>query len=396
MAGAFEAINRAGNWGEFVTAVERFTAPSQNFVFADVDGNIGYAMSGTLPLRTSGSGTTPVDGERGDGQWSGRVDPRTLPRVFNPGAGYVTSSNNEIDRQWNGLITRDWAAAFRATRLHQELSSAQQLDVSSAAQLQNDTISVAAAHVLAGVEGALKRARAEGAQEAAVRVLEQLQAWDRRVDARPVAALYQAFEDALWRRTFTDEMGQELFDVFYEWAGAERPAGLYTILDEPGAKWFDDIGTIDRKETRDDIYVLAARDAIERLQRDHGSADDWNWAAMHAARFTHPLSAGGFALRWLFDRGPSEIVGDGTTVMRVSFNRLRPFQAWEVPSWRQVLDVGNWDESRVVLPGGQSGHPLSPHYFDQNEMWRRGEYRPQPFSRAAVDLARRHRMLLLP
>jgi penicillin amidase len=184
--------------------------------------------------------------------------------------------------------------------------------------------------------------------------------------------------------------------VFYEWAGAERPSGLYAIIDDAGSKWFDDIGTIDRRETREDVYVLAARDAMERLERDHGDADDWNWSAIHAASFTHPVSAGGWPLRWLFDRGPSELVGDGTTVMRVSFNRLRPFGAWELPSWRQVLDVGNWDESRVVLPTGQSGHPLSPHYFDQNDMWRRGEYRPQPFTRAAVDAARAHRLLLLP
>ena len=83
----------------------------------------------------------------------------------------------------------------------------------------------------------------------------------------------------------------------------------------------------------------------------------------------------------MFNRGPSPLVGDITTVNRVSYNRLQPFAAWEVPSWRQFFDVGAWDESRVVLPGGQSGHPLSPHYFDQNEMWRQGQYRAQPFSR---------------
>ncbi len=101
-------------------------------------------------------------------------------------------------------------------------------------------------------------------------------------------------------------------------------------------------------------------------------------------------------MRWLFDRGPVAIAGDGTTVMRVSYNRLRPFRAWELPSWRQVLDVGSWDDSRVVLPTGQSGHPLSPHYFDQNEMWRNGQYRAQPFTRTAVDRTRAHRLVLVP
>ena len=88
--------------------------------------------------------------------------------------------------------------------------------------------------------------------------------------------------------------------------------------------------------------------------------------------------------------------GNSYTVMRVSHHRLRPFEAWEVPSWRQLFDVGNWDEAHVVLPAGQSGHPLSPHYFDQNAMWRDGQYRRQAFSRAAVEAARAHRLLFVP
>jgi penicillin amidase len=396
MAGAFEALNRASNWAEFVAAVERFTAPSQNFVFADVDGNIGYAMSGVLPVRAGGNGTMPLDGTSGEGEWVGRTDPTKLPRAMNPKIGYITSSNNEIDRRWSGLITRDWAAPFRATRLHQALTYNEKWGLSNSTQLQTDNVSVAAEQVGSGIAAAIASGKSGGASEAALRALEDLRAWDRRVDARPVVVLYQAFEDALWRRTFTDEMGQELFDIFYEWAGAERPAGLYAILNDTGARWFDDIATIDRRETRNEIYVLAARDAVDRLEREYGSRDQWNWARMHAAEFSHPLSAGGFPLRWLFNPGVSELTGDGTTINRVSYNRLQPFRAWEIPSWRQVLDVGNWDDSRVVLPAGQSGHPLSSHYFDQNDLWRQNQYRTQPFTRAAVDAARTHRLLLVP
>lgn len=396
IAGAFEALDRASDWTEFVAAVERFTAPSQNFVFADVDGNIGYAMSGVLPVRASGNGTTPPDGTSGSGEWVGRVNPATLPRAFNPPAGYVASSNNEVDRRWNGLITRDWAAPFRATRLNQIVAGGDKLDLARAKEVQNDVSSQAAERVLKGIDQAIAAGKSSGASEVAMRALDQLRAWDRRLDARPVAALYVAFEDAIWRRTFADEMGQELFDKFYEWAGAERPAGLYVILDEANARWFDDIGTIDKRENRHDIYVLAARDAVERLERDHGRQDSWDWSQIHGARFSHPLGAGALPLRWLFDRGPSPVGGDIYTVMRVSYNRMRPFAAYEIPSWRQLFDVGQWDDAAVILPGGQSGHPLSPHYFDQNELWRRGQTRPQPFSRAAVDRARAHRLLLLP
>jgi penicillin amidase len=395
-AGAFEALNRAANWEQFTAAVERFSAPSQNFVYADVDGNIGYAMSGKLPIRSNATGTMPLDGSTGEGEWGGHVNPATLPRSFNPKAGFIASSNNEIDRGFSGIITRDWAAPFRATRMQQALSSNEKLGISNATRLQNDVLNVAAERVLAGMAGAAKLARDSGAASGAIRALEELKGWDRQVDARSVVVLYQAFEDALWRRTFGDEMDKPLFDKFYEWAGAERPAGLYVILDDSSSKWFDDIATTDRRETRDDIYVLAATDAVERLEADFGDQAKWNWAEMHAVRFSHPVSSAAYPLRWLFDRGPSHVAGDGTTVMRVSYNRLRPFAAWELPSWRQVLDVGSWDDSQVVLPTGQSGHPLSPHYFDQNEMWKKGNYRRQPFTRQAVDAARTHRLFLLP
>jgi penicillin amidase len=393
MAGVFEALNRAGSWTEFTAGVERFTAPSQNFVYADVDGNIGYAMSGVLPQRSASVGSMPNDGVTGEGEWTGSIPPAALPRVLNPPRGYITSSNNLIDRQWPGLVTRDWTAPYRTVRLHRLIEASTRVDQSTAAAWQTDVTGLAAADVLSSVDQALALAGKQS-NETAAAVLSQLRAWDRRMDGRPVVTLYQLMEDAMWRRTFIDEMGEPLFERFYQWAGAERPAGLYALLDDPQSGWFDDIATLGRRETRDDIMVLAAEDAGRRLNGDFAGSKAWNDA--HRAAFTHPLGGASRVLGWLFNRGPVAVAGDIYTVNRTSFHRLRPFEVWETASWRQLFDVGNWDESHVVLPGGQSGHPLSPHYFDQNEMWRSGQYRLQPFSRAAVERARLHRLLLSP
>jgi penicillin amidase len=392
MAGAFEALNRAATWPEFIAAVERFAAPSQNFVYADVDGNIAYAMSGVLPQRTGSVGSLPHDGSNADGAWSMRIAPSALPRLFNPERGYITSSNNLVDREWRGLVTRDWAAPYRATRLQRLLAATDRVDMPMAAAWQNDVVGLAAADVLMSVDAALALAGKQGDTDAAD-VLQQLRAWDRKMDDRPVVTIYQLFEAALWRRTFFDEMGEPLFVRFYEWAGAERPAGLYAILDDANSRWFDDIATLGRRETRDHIMVLAAIDAATQFR---GAFANVTWGQAHGAAFVHPLSSGAAPLRWLFNRGPVPVVGDMFTVNRASYNRLRPFAVWEIPSWRQLYDVGQWDDARVVLPSGQSGHPMSPHFFDQNEMWRQGQYRAQPFSRAAVEAARAHRLLLAP
>jgi penicillin amidase len=316
-----------------------------------------------------------------------------LPRLFNPERGYITSSNNLVDRSWPGLITRDWAAPYRAGRLQRLLDGTARVDVPTAAAWQNDVLGLAAADILSSVDAAVAVAAKQGENDAAA-VLQQLRSWDRKIDNRPVVTLYQLFEHALWRRTFFDEMGDPLFDKFYEWAGAERPSGLYAILEDENSRWFDDIATLGRRETRDDIFVLAAADAATRFAGEFGGTTAW--ADAHRAHFNHPLSAAGRPVGWLFNRGPVPVIGDTFTINRASYNRLEPFAVWEMASWRQLFDVGEWDDARVILPAGQSGHPLSPHFFDQNEMWRRGDYRPQPFSRAAVERARAHRLLLVP
>jgi penicillin amidase len=394
-ATAFEAINRASDWTTFTNAVGSFATPSMNIVYADVDGNIGYAMSGRLPVRASGDGTLPVDGNS-HGGWIGSIEPTALPRAFNPATGVIFTANNEIDRSFNGLITRDWTAGFRASRLRDQLSKAEGVDLDTTAALQNDRRSQAADIVLAGLAEAIKTGNGIEAEVSNVRRLEQLAKWDRVVDARPVVSLYEAFEDALWRRAFVDEMAELLFMQFYEWAGAEKPAGLYAIINDRNSPWWDDITTVEKRESRDEIFLLAIRDAEEKLQGDFGGGAARGWDQVHAARFSHPLGGGAFPLRWFFDRGPVPVEGDGTTLMRISWNRRRPFAAWEYPSWRQVFDVGQWDAARVVMPAGQSGHPLSPFYFDQNETWRTGGYRSQPFSRGAVTAASKHRLLLVP
>ena len=395
LAAAFEAINRAGDWTSFTDAIGSFAVPSMNIVYADVDGNIGYAMSGRLPVRASGDGTLPGDGNAVPA-WTGTIDAAALPKAFNPSSGVIYSANNEIDRGFSGLVTRDWTAGFRASRLRDELAKAQSVDLDAMAALQNDRHSAAADAVLDGLEAAIKTGRARDSDLTNAVLLEQLRDWDHVVDGRPVVSLYEAFEDALWRRTFVDEMDESLFLRFYEWAGAEKPAGLYTIISDRNSPWFDDITTVERKESRDDIFLLAIRDAEERLQSEFGSGSRRGWDRVHAARFDHPLGNIGFPFRWFLSRGPVPVEGDGTTVMRISWDRLAPFAAYEHPSWRQLFDVGQWDDARVAMPAGQSGHPMSEFYFDQNESWRTGRYRTQPFSRGAVSAASKHRLLLVP
>lgn len=395
-AGAFEAINRAGSWAEFTAASEKFLSPSQNFVYADVEGNIGYVMSGLLPARPAGDGSALVPGWTGESDWSGPIEPATLPRALNPASGQIVTANNEVVRGWARVITRDWAAPFRAARIIELLGDRRGLDVAAFSRIQLDVTSRAAELLLAPVERAAAGGRASALDATTRAALDRLRLWDRRVDGRPATSLYEAFEQAMWRRTFADEMDPDLFRRFYNFAGGERYAGLYAIVDDPRSRWFDDIGTIDRRETRDDIVALAAGDALGTLRGRFGAESQWAWDRLHAVRFRHSLAAGSLALDWLFSRGPVAVPGDGTTLNKTSVNRREPYGTTEVASYRQIVDVGGWDNTVAVSTAGQSGNPLSPHYFDQNPLWRDGRYHPVPFTRRAVEAARASKLLLLP
>jgi penicillin amidase len=380
-AAAFDALARATNWMEFVSAVRLFSAPAQNFVYADVDGNIGYAMSGLLPIRAGSDGSIPAPGWTNEAGWRGSIATGDLPTVLNPRSGQIVTANNEVDRRFPHGITRDWVAPFRAKRIIDLLGDSQGLDIGALARIHADVTSLSADFILKAVDGPA--------------VPEDLRRWDRRVDGRPASLLYEVFEEALWRRTFADEMSAPLYDRFYRYAANERFAGLRAIVADRNSQWFDDRTTPDVHETRDDIVFKAADDALTSLRSRFGDASNWRWDQIHALKFSHALSGGGRLLDWFFSRGPVPVAGDSMTVNKTTTDLRRPYQTSEAASYRQILDVGAWDGSVAVNTTGQSGHPRSPHYFDQNRLWRQGYYHPLPFTRGAVDAATVSRLELV-
>lgn len=389
-AAAFETLARANDWAEFVVAVRRFSSPAQNFVYADVEGNIGYAMSGLLPVRAGSDGAAPVSGEGGQSEWQAAVASTDLPAVINPPSGQVVTANNEVDRRFPHMITRDWIAPFRAERITRMLGDRRGLDMPALQQMQADITSLAADRMLMAV------AETKGDEPETSAALEQLRLWDRRVDGRPISTLYEVFEQMLWRRTFADEMSPMLYDRFYRYAANERFAGLHAIINDPMSAWFDDWTTSDRRETRDDMARLAAADAVSFLRAEFGRQENWGWSRLHAVHFSHALAGGGRLLDWFFSRGPVEVAGDGMTVNKTATNLREPFETTEAASYRLILDVGAWDQSIAVNTTGQSGHSRSPHYFDQNQLWREGRYHALPFSRAAVEAATVSTLELVP
>lgn len=380
-AAAFDALARAGNWTQFVAAVRRFAAPAQNFLYIDADGNIGYATSGLVPSRAGSDGSVPTPGWPEDAGWRGYVDMAQLPAVLNPASGQVVTSNNEVSRSLPFVLTRDWVAPFRAQRIVELLGDRRDLDFAAMRQIQADITSRSADWILSAITIPDQ--------------LHEMRTWNRRVDERRESLLFEAFEEALWRLTFADEMPPELYERFYRHAGNERFAGLHAVITDPQSSWFDDVSTPAAKESREDIVRQAADAALVTLRARFGS-QPVRWDEVHAVTFAHALAGGGRILDWFFSRGPVPVMGNSMTVNKTTTNLRRPYVTSEAASYRQILDAGAWDDSVAINTTGQSGHPRSPHYFDQNPLWRQVQHRPLPFTREAVDSATVSQMQLVP
>ncbi|HEU4324717.1 MAG TPA: penicillin acylase family protein [Roseiflexaceae bacterium] len=384
--GAFLALNRAGSWQEFTAALKRYHAPMQNFVYADVDGNIGYYAPGALPIRAKGDGLVPVPGWTGEYDWSGYAPFEQLPHSYNPEQGFIVSANNRVaPDNYPYLIGSNFAAPYRAIRITELIKAKALHTLDDVAAMQADVRSAQAAALLPYL------LQAEPADERSARALELLRGWDGTM-SRPsaAAAVYQAWYKQLPLRLFADEVGEDLADSY----PGDPVAIVMPGLLRDNAAWCDDTRTAER-ESCAATMGLALRDGLADMAQAQGSDDPsaWRWDKVHIALFPHNPFDSVPQLQPIFSRS---IPNDGD---RFTVNVAPPdenYRQSHVPSYRGIMDLADLDRSRFMHTVGQSGNPLSPHYSDLLERWQRVEYLPMTFSRGAVDAAASERLVLEP
>ncbi len=372
-------LNRANNWEEFREALSYWDAPSQNFVYADIEGNIGYQAPGRIPIRASGDGTAPVPGWTGEYEWVDTVPLDALPRAFNPPEGYIVTANNAVvGEDYPYLLTRDWSPGYRASRIIELIEARSSLSVEDVQGIQADNVPLWAREVLPFVTS-IPTDQPELAEAVAL-----LGDWDgHAVRESPGAALFEAFRIQLIDATFGDELGEDLL-------AKARPAlvtVLLNILPEPASPWFDDVMT-SQVEIRDQILLRSLREAVQELAATQGSnMGKWRWGDLHTASFENQsLGQCGFGpIEAIFNRGPYPIDGSLATVNQADYDMDEPFAVRTIASYRQIVDLGDLTRSVSMHTTGQSGHPFHRHYDDMIAPWRDVEHHPMRWERAQVE-----------
>ena len=383
-SGAFAmiAINLARDWESLRRDAFRFHPSPTNFHYADIDGNHGWQVIGFVPARRRGDGLMPAPGD-GRYDWTGMRDFSSLPSEYNPAKGWFASANqNNLPQDWprDRIPAFSFRDPYRYDRIAEMLSAQPRHRLADSVALMHDTQSTPARQLIALLP--------ERGSPEAERTVAMLRGWDGRLEADSGAA---ALFEILWR-----ELGRRMVALVVPERARSlvddvAPSVLLTLLRSPDRRLGAD-PVAARDALFDAALATAWTSAIEQLGPDPAA---WRWGTLHQVRIQHPLSRIP-AIAAAFP--PIEGEGSGGDAFTVMARGSRG-GGWNVSSgasYLQVIDVGAWDNSLMLIFPGQSNDPRSPHYRDFYLPWIRGEMQPMLFSRAAVDARATSRTVLRP
>jgi penicillin amidase len=378
--GGFFRAGYARNWKEFTAALSTYGGPTQNFIYADVDGHIGYYGAGAIPIRKSGDGSVPYDGSTDAGEWTGRIPFDKLPHSFDPPSGIIVTANQRVvGNDYPYFLSHAWAQPYRARRIFDLLSQTPKLSADDFRKIQGDVYSIGLSSF---ARDSAKLLKARVAEDQKLReTVEAFEKWDGEVNAdSSVAPLVYQMRAAFRTRILTAALGPDLLKV-YEWHNTETM--LDRVMSGQPKEWLPK-----EFDSYSDLLKACYDDARLALAKSLGADEaKWKWGEMAKVRFSHPLAAAPliglqFTIAPFPQNGAS---GLGPTV-----------NVGSAVSMRLIADVSDWDKTQHGIPLGESGLPSSPHWKDQLEDWRNVTPRVFPFSKAAVESATRETLILEP
>lgn len=406
---AVSMLNRAQNWDEFREALRLWSVPSQNVVYADVDGNIGMQNPGLIPIRAPGhTGSLPVPGWTDEFEWRGYIPFDNLPRVYNPERGYVATANQlnappeyfeqlrealggEFGEDANYVYSSDWDFGYRAQRIVELLQELSPHNAETFRTIFGDNKNISAEELMPFL------AEITFDDSDITNARDWLLEWDYQMHMdSPQAALYANFWVSLIDNLYNDQLG----DLPNVSGGGQQMWATHLLVLDPENSWWDDSRTGDVVEARDDILKRAFEQGyastVQALGTDRAN---WKWGALHTSTFvSNPLGLSGIdIIENMVNRGPAATSGSTATINAASWSaRNGNFQVTSAVSERVIYDTSDWGKSLSMHTTGQSGHPFSPHYANMIDSWRMIEFKPMLWTREQVEAAAVNKLVLTP
>jgi penicillin amidase len=388
---AILGLDLAQNWQDFRQAASLFNVPAQNLVYADVDGNIGYQMPGSIPMRAGGDGSLPAPGWNDDYAWTGYIPFEELPFAFNPPQGFIATANNAVvGSDYPYLISTEWDYGFRAQRIVDMIENAPgPVDQAYIQKMQGDNqnpggfILVPLITKMSFDDQRLQQAR------------DLLAGWDYQndMDSAP-AALYDAFWSHLLANTFDDDLSEE----DYPGGGSRWIQVISQLVQQPDSPWWDNSST-PQKENRDEIFRQSLQAAVSDMEKNFSNNPEiWNWGDLHTLTFRNQSlgNSGYAAIDSIFNRGPFRTSGGASIVNATGWDAAESYQVVSLPSMRMIVDLSDLSKSQSIHTTGQSGHAYHPHYIDMADLWRHIQYHPMYWESGQIQAAAEGKLELSP
>jgi penicillin amidase len=365
------AMLEAQNVHQLADSMNGWVDPVNNFVMADVDGNIGYQCRGEIPRRPDDApAPLPVPGWDGQHEWQGSIPFNELPRYINPPEGYIVTANNRpVADDYPYYISMDFAPGYRAMRVAERIRTMPNPSANDMGRIHSERVSLPAQAYVAALQ-----AVPMPADPAVAVALARLQAWSGAMDADAVEpTIYSAARDVLQWRILKHNVGENLAAL--SWHPVDRGRGGFVnrfriLMNDAIAA--GDPSLLPSGETWPSALAASLEEAVAILGNRLGpDLDTWRWNKLHRAKPQHPLAMANPELASLLNPPEIPTGGDGDTPWAGSYSPADFATVGGLSVFRYAYDLGNWENSLWAVPLGASGHPASNHYADQSDMWRR-------------------------
>ena len=363
----FLALNKAKNYADYVNALETYTAPAQNFVFASTEGDIAIWIQGLFPNKWKGQGKFLLDGSQPEHDWQSFIPSAFNAHTKNPVRGFVSSANQHpVDENYPFYVFNDGYETYRNRVINDYFNSKAKFSVDDFKALHNNNYNLKAAELLPYMFETMDVSSLTSEEK---EIYNQIKSWDFNNNI-------EALGPSIWSKWYS-----KLYNLTWDEFDGEDEAlkspytyqTIYLMTTNPENEFMDVLET-PKKETAHDLFLLAFKEAATDLIDWKAKNGDYNWQTFKGTRVGHLLQA-----IPAFSRFDLPIGGDRNIVNATS--------ATHGPSWRMIVEMSSPPKALGIYPGGQSGNPGSTYYDNFIDDWAIGKYHELNFlqSQTATD-----------
>ena len=371
---ALYSLSHSKDVDYFHRSIELIAAPGLNIMYGDAKGNIAWITSGKLyKMPEHVNANFILNGSNGLDDQKEYYDFEQNPYAINPEWNYVYSSNNQVEKMGDYLYPGYYLPEDRAKRIVQFLEPKNDWTKEDMMKMINDDTSAVTPSITQTILASVPESKLSDIE---IKAYKELAKWSGSNGLKDIApTIYYQWMYFYLEDTFADELGQDRFEILLSTHIMKQMIAAQTANET--SPWWDNIQTKGVTETRETILTNSFQKTIAHLKNKLGEdVTAWTWNRVHTLEHKHPLGEVA-ALRSYFNVGPYEINGSTEVINNLAFTFTKEgnHEVKAGPSTRRIIDFSDVENSVSILPTGQSGNPLSPHYKDQAVMYNEGKFR---------------------